>query len=50
MERSKAAILQQAIVDERGGKPEVKVLSEGDDDQEFWLALGGKPEGEIKSK
>jgi len=40
-EKSKATILSRALDDERGGKPQVIVLSEGDRDKEFWEHLGG---------
>mmetsp|Transcript_37172 Transcript_37172/g.93315 ORF Transcript_37172/g.93315 Transcript_37172/m.93315 type:complete len:375 (+) Transcript_37172:52-1176(+) len=45
-ERMKAAQLCRAIDDERGGKPEVVVFSEGDSDAgAFWQLLGVGPEG-----
>jgi len=40
-EKSKATILTRALDDERGGKPTVVVLQEGDKDKEFWDPLGG---------
>jgi len=40
-EKSKATILSRALDDERGGKPQVIVLQEGDRDKEFWSHLEG---------
>jgi gelsolin len=48
-ERMKAAQLCRAIDDERGGKPDVVVYSEGDSDAApFWQLLGGES-GAVKS-
>lgn len=47
-EKIKAGNLVRAIRDERGGKPEAEMFSEGDSDAgPFWDALGG--EGPVKS-
>jgi gelsolin len=40
-EKSKATILSRALDDERGGKPQVIVLEDGDKDKDFWGPLGG---------
>jgi len=40
-EKSKATILSRALDDERGGKPQVIVLQEGDKDKDFWSHLEG---------
>lgn len=40
-EKSKATILARALDDERGGKPQVVVLQEGDKEKDFWDRLGG---------
>jgi len=48
MEKNKAATLVRSIDDnEREGKSEVVVISEGDEPAEFWAALGGT--GPVKS-
>jgi len=41
-EKTKAGQLCRALDSERGGKPEVIVHEEGQEDQEFWNGLGGK--------
>lgn len=43
-EKSRAAQLARAIDSERGGKPEVVVMHQGDEEDEFWDKLGGKAE------
>lgn len=45
-EKTRAAQLVRAFDSERGGKPEVVVHEQGQEDEEFWQALGGK--GEVK--
>jgi len=42
MEKAKAAELCQAIENERNGRCKARVISEGDDDADFWKLLGGK--------
>jgi gelsolin len=46
-ERNKAGQMCRAIDSDRSGKPEVLVVEENSEDEEFWKALGGK--GEIAS-
>ena len=41
-EKSKAAQLCRSLDSERSGKPEVIAQDEGNEDNEFWNALGGK--------
>ena len=41
-EKSRAGQLCRAYDSERSGKPEVIVIEEGSEDQEFWNSLGGK--------
>jgi len=42
LEKTKAAELLQAIEGERDGRASGRVISESDDDAEFWKVLGGK--------
>jgi len=50
-EKNKAAELSRAIDDERGGKPDTQVISEGGQiDKEFWELLGAPASGPEKIK